>query len=238
MTRHLPPRVAEGPALARLGLVHRVRRPEGPGPHPTVVMLHGLGGSEDAMWVFAPSLPRDWLVLAPRAPLAEPEGGYAWLHRARDEWPELGRFGDAVAMLLGFLDGLPETYAADSARLYLMGFSQGAATAYATAFRHPGRLRGIAGLVGFVPAGCADRLAGQPLAELPVFAAVGLRDPLIPLDRAEAGLRLLREGGADLTVHADAVGHKLSAEGMRALRGWWGERDLDLASGNRGAGVR
>ena len=37
-------------------LTHRVARPAGPGPHPTVLMLHGRSGDENVMWVFALSL--------------------------------------------------------------------------------------------------------------------------------------------------------------------------------------
>ena len=48
-----------------------------------------MGGDERVMWVFAPQLPPHWLLVAPRAPLPAAQGGWAWLPRQPDEWPDL-----------------------------------------------------------------------------------------------------------------------------------------------------
>ncbi len=39
----------------------RVRKPEGEGPHPVMLLLHGWMGDENAMWVFASRLPKNLL---------------------------------------------------------------------------------------------------------------------------------------------------------------------------------
>ena len=66
-------------AAAAGDLIHRVAQPAGPGPHPTVLMLHGRSGDENVMWVFARALPPDWLIVAPRAIQPDPAGGFsAW----------------------------------------------------------------------------------------------------------------------------------------------------------------
>ena len=105
-----------------------------------------------------------------------------------------------------------------------MGFSQGAATAYATAIQHPGLITGIAGLVGFAPAECDDALHSAPFRGMPIFMAAGRHDPLIPLERAVACARTLRDGGAFLDYHEYDTGHKLNARGLRDLKRWWRER--------------
>src|SRR5678816_2400734 len=69
--------VVTGPAVEKLGLVHRVRVPPGEGPHPTLVMIHGLNGNEDVTWVFARAAGPEWLIVSPRAPLPGEEG-YRW----------------------------------------------------------------------------------------------------------------------------------------------------------------
>lgn len=204
------------------GLVHRVRQPDRSGPHPTVVMLHGRSGDENVMWVFARALPAPWLVVAPRAISPDPDGGYAWHPRKPNEWPALQMFDGAVESIEQFIRALPALYQADTRHLYLMGFSQGAATAYATALRYPGLVKGIAGLVGFVPVGVDTGL--RPLAGLPIFMAVGRTDPTIPLDIAEACAHTLRAAGAALDERVYDTGHKLNADGMRDLRQWWAER--------------
>ncbi len=219
-----PQLVIEGTAVAVSGLIHRVSQPAGSGPYKTVVMLHGRSGTEDVMWIFAKTLPPGWLVVAPRGIKPDPDGGYDWRPRGKDEWPVLTQFDEAVTAVAHFIHALPRLYNADPKQIYLMGFSQGAATAYATAIRHPGLVQGIAGLVGFMPTACDDSLTASSLLDLPIFMAVGKRDPLIPAERAAGCAQTLFMAGANLEYHEYDTGHKLNAAGMRDLQAWWAER--------------
>jgi len=207
-----------------LPLIHRVRRPAGPGPHRACVLVHGRGGAEEVMWVFARTLPDNWLLAAPRALKPDPEGGYAWHPRKPDEWPTLSMFDEGVEALAQFVRALPAHYHADPAQIYLMGFSQGAAVAYALALRHPQLVKGIAGLVGFMPTEIGPLLSARPLQGLPVFMAVGARDSTIPLLVARQCAQVLQEAGAALAYHEYATGHKLDIHGTRDLTAWWKER--------------
>jgi phospholipase/carboxylesterase len=224
-----PQLVEAGSALKALGLVHRLRPGRGAGPHPCVVMLHGMGGNEDAMWIFASRLPPDWLLLAPRAPHPREAGGFAWQAREPDEWPTLAQFRPSAERILRLIAALPAVYAADPARIYLMGFSQGAAVAITAALLDPGAIAGMAGLVGFVPTACEEQALAlrRPLSGLPVFMAAGLKDPMIPLDRSREAAALLSEAGARLDYREYPIGHKLDAAGMRDLAAWWSERAHD-----------
>jgi phospholipase/carboxylesterase len=187
-------------------------------------MLHGRSGNEDAMWIFARQLPKNWLILAPRGIKPDPAGGYAWHPRQRDEWPPLSTFDEAVAAVTHFIEGLVTVYDADPARIYLMGFSQGAATSYATAMKDPGLVQGIAGLVGFVPVESDAAVETAALAGLPIFMAVGKNDAYIPVSRTASCAETLRAAGADLDYHAYETGHRLNAQGMRDLKAWWQKR--------------
>lgn len=218
-----PPQLfANGPAFDAAGLVHRVRRPDAPGPHRTAVMLHGRSGDEDVMWVFASTVPDDWLIVAPRAIQADPDGDYSWHPRRPDAWPSLIAFDEAVAALVKFIRALPALYQADPDHVYLMGFSQGAALAYAVALRHPGLVKGVAGLVGFTPEGIGSDQ--RPLEGLPVFMAAGTNDPRIPLVRSRASAGVLRQAGAALEYNEYDTEHKLTPDAIRDLRRWWQER--------------
>lgn len=219
-----PVTVFDGAAVTQSGLIHRVWEPSSSGPHRSVVMLHGRSGNEDVMWIFARTVPRDWLIVAPRGIKPDPDDGYAWHPRARDEWPTLTQFDEAVEAVAAFIQELPRLYQADPKHIYLMGFSQGAAAAYATAIRHPGLIRGIAGLVGFVPVECGAALETSPLLELPIFMAVGRRDPFIPLSRTSFCAQTLTMAGADVDYHEYDAGHRLNAKGMRDLAKWWQAR--------------
>ena len=217
--------VTSGAAYLQSGLIHRVQRPENSSrPQPTAVMLHGRSGNEDVMWIFASTLPQDWLLVAPRGIVADPDTGYDWRVRGRDEWPTLDDFEDAVTAVAHFITTLPQLYNTDPEQIYLMGFSQGAAVAYALALRYPHLVKGIAGLVGFMPTRCDTALASSPLIDMPVFMAVGKQDPLIPAEQSAACAQTLFAAGAQLEHHEYETGHKLNAEGLRDLKAWWSER--------------
>lgn len=223
-----PPLMDAGPEYEQTGLVHRVRIPAGNGPHPTVVMLHGYLGDENVMWAFEKTVPEHWLKLAPRAILAYGTG-YSWHERPPQfVLPQWAQYAPPVTRLHRFLTALPEIYDADAQQIYLMGFSQGAALSYATAVAHPGLVQGIAGLVGFMPAGIEKHLPGAPLLHMPIFIAVGTQDKTIPLEVGRRSGALAQMAGAWLEYREYETGHKLEARGMEKLRSWWQERDAEI----------
>jgi phospholipase/carboxylesterase len=210
-------------------LPHRVLKPGKPGPHPTVVMIHGHLGSEDVMWIFRQTLPQDWLVVAPRAIVDEGDGQYSWYPRQPDEWPTLSAFDTAVDSLEKFIDKLPELYDANPDQIYLMGFSQGAAASFALAIHTPEKIKGIACLVGFMPRQVDEAIETAQLTNLPVFMAVGTEDERIPLEIARECGKAVRAAGAYLEYREYETGHKLNGVGMRKLKSWWAERAEEVA---------
>ena len=46
-----------------------------------MILLHGLGGNEDVMWVLETALPPGGLVAAPRGTFPSVAGGYSWSAR-------------------------------------------------------------------------------------------------------------------------------------------------------------
>lgn len=218
-TTRAPQLIEQEPERLETGLAFRYLEPDGPGPYPTAVLLHGRRGDEDVMWLFRRAVPRPWLIVSPRATLAEPQGGYSWHVQPPGEWPDLAEFDPAVEALVRFLRALPRLYNADPDRTYLIGFSQGAAVAFATALKYPGITRGIAALVGFVPRFEPGAVAGR-LDGLPIFMAAGAEDDTVPVDEARRSAELLRHTGADLDYREYPTGHKLNAAGVDDLTAW------------------
>ena len=202
------------------GLVHRLAEPTTSGPHPTLVMVHGHKGNEEVMWIFSRVVPDDWLLVAPRAPVQDEANSYSWLERRPPPWPTLPDFHAAADQIALFIASLPGLYGADPERIYLMGFSQGAAASLATVMFHPGCVKGVALLVGFAPEQ-VDGVSAAALEHLPVYMAIGREDDTVPYERAKIGADLLAAAGANLTLVEMNTGHKLNAEGMRTLRAWW-----------------
>jgi phospholipase/carboxylesterase len=215
--------ITTGLAFDRLGLVHRVRLPDGKGPHPTLLMLHGLNGTEDVTWVFARNAGPDWLIISPRAPFVG-ENGYRW-NRSSDQNPNESNtapqaYDAGLAALSHFIESLPTIYPVDLSRLVLLGFSQGVAMAYIYGTSHA--VAGIAALSGFIPSSLADHLPA--LAHLPVLILHGVKDETIPVATARTNRDQLLTAGADVTYHEAEVGHKVSSSGMAELKRWLAQR--------------
>ena len=200
----------------------RVRVPEGAGPFPVMLMLHGWTGDENAMGVFSGRLPANYLLVAPRGLYPAARGGYSWHPVIAGPWPRLDDFHGAAQRLLELLS--PAIFPdGDFSSLHLLGFSQGAALSYAFALFHAARLASVAGLAGFVPDGAAARIGSTRLNGMPIFIAHGTRDELVPVARARQAVDFLQQAGAQVTYCEDDVGHKLSANCFRALQAFYSD---------------
>jgi phospholipase/carboxylesterase len=211
--------VSAGPAFDKLGLVHRVRIPPGDGPHPALVMVHGLKGTEDVTWIFARAARPEWLIVSPRAPFAC-EDGYSWTQQGEEDKNDLSAYQAGLDAFSQFIERLPETYGADKNRVVLLGFSQGAAMSYLYGSANP--VAGIAALAGFIPSQLAERLPA--LSNLPVLMLHGTKDETIPITIARQNRDQLTTAGAAVTYQEAEVGHKVSSAGIAELKRWLAER--------------
>ncbi len=199
---------------------------------PPIVMLHGLGGDEHAIWELEPALPSGGLIAAPRGPYLQSTGGYGWLPQLGAWPPNLEEFAESVRVLEGFLTYLVRSHLLDRRRLVLFGFSQGGAMAFAAA------MTGEAGLS--VPPAALAVAAGHlpqgdlsPLRGLPVFWGHGARDELIPVTVARTDVERLRAAGAQVQYCEADVTHKLGLACLRELKLWIPARFADPQEGVR-----
>lgn len=203
--------------------VLRSREPDGPGPHPLILLVHGRTGDENVMWIFAQRLPKDSLLVAPRGLYPDPEGGFTWYPDQGRDWPEITAFEPAVQALDELLDPghFPDV---DWTDVRMVGFSQGAALVYSYGLVHPDRVRALAGLAGFLPEGAQTLSGNRPLDGKPVFVAHGTEDITVPVARGRDAVRLLEEAGAKVTYCEDSVGHKLSLNCFKGLEAFFMQR--------------
>jgi phospholipase/carboxylesterase len=196
----------------------RVREPSQMPPRP-LLLIHGLTGDENSMWVFARDLPKDYWMIAPRAPHTAQPFGYSWrAHQpATVGRPTFEQLLPAAEALIRLVDAYQTSVGLDSPEFDVMGFSQGAVMSSILAFLYPQRVQKIGILSGFVPEGVDDYIAGRPLAGKTVFVAHGTQDDTVPVERARASMEILENAGAEITYCEDEVGHKVSLKCMRAL---------------------
>lgn len=187
-----------------------------------LLLIHGLTGDENSMWVFTRDLPSHYWLVAPRAPHPSQmeQGGYSWL-AVRSEAEELStveQLQPASEALMQLIDEYSSSVGLDSSTFDIMGFSQGAAMASLLAFLHPSRIGKVGILAGFVPAGLDGYIASRPLEGKSFFVAHGTRDSRVPIERARTSIEILEQAGASVTYCEDDVGHKVSLNCLRALR--------------------
>ncbi len=115
---------------------------------------------------------------------------------------------------------LPEVYPVDASRIVLMGFSQGAAMCYALTLASPTVVAATAALAGFLPDLARQWIIPGRLDGKPIFIVHGLNDTTVPIEEAVRAREALALAGANVSYHEYAIGHKLSAQGMRDLKVW------------------
>jgi phospholipase/carboxylesterase len=186
-----------------------------------LLLVHGLTGDENSMWVFARNFPARYWIIAPRASYTSDLGGYSW--RAPFEESEFGR--PTLEQLRAGAEGLirlVDEYAASAkieAKTFdVMGFSQGAAMCNVLGFLYPDRIGKTGILAGFVPEGLEELVSERLLEGKKFFVSHGTKDETVDVERARASIAILEQAGAQVTYCEDDVGHKVSATCLRALK--------------------
>ncbi|HUE98666.1 MAG TPA: hypothetical protein VMN99_05390 [Anaerolineales bacterium] len=192
-----------------------------------MLLIHGLTGDENSMWVFAQNLARGYWMVAPRAPHPSQmeQGGYSW-HPAQAgtlDSPSLEQLRPSAEALIHLVDGYSASAGLDASVFDVMGFSQGAAMSSLLAFLYPQRIRKVGILAGFVPGGLDELLSQRPLEGKPFFVAHGTKDEMVTVDQARASIEILEQAGAKVTYCEDEVGHKVSVSCLRALKNFFAD---------------
>lgn len=186
--------------------------------YPLVILLHGRGGSAEAMLTLRARLGEASFILA------APEGAYplgpgrSWYPIADD--PKLWPYTDAQAVDLvqRAIRTLKGRHRLNG--VYLLGHSQGAALAYLSA----ARLRGeVAGVLAF-GAGKPEALLGDgeraALKGLPHFLSHGREDHLQPYVQIAARLDYWKAAEVPTTFEGYVGGHDLRAAPLAAAAAW------------------
>ncbi|HYN22330.1 MAG TPA: dienelactone hydrolase family protein [Thermoanaerobaculia bacterium] len=212
-------------------LAYAAHVPEGDGPFPMVLLLHGWGANAHDLLGFAPHLHSGRaLVLCPQGPVAIPIGrgmnGYGWFPLVPGQPADPEAFRRGADALRSFVDAALERYPIDRDRIVAMGFSQGGTMAFDLALRDPARYAGVAGLSSWLPGLLADSLPKLPEHEgLPVLVIHGTRDDRIAVERARESRELLRPYGVAMTYREiEGMGHEIREEALRIILKWLDEK--------------
>ena len=146
--------------------------------------------------------------------------GYDWsLQNLRQREPGDRAAELSVDYVTNVLAALRWRYRAD--RVYLMGFSQGGAIAYMSAFANH---TSVDGLIIFGAGFDESWFPNGSMAaakDVPVFIAHGENDEAISISAGERARDTLRGLGFDVTVRPFAAGHTVPPEILTEVVGWF-----------------
>ncbi len=213
-----------------------VQTETGADPRFAVIWLHGLGADGNDFGPIVPELvARDWPAIrfvfphAPQRPVTI-NGGMrmrAWyditgmeIAQKQDEAGIRASIAEVEALIAREIErGIP------ASRIFLAGFSQGAAMVLSAGLRHAQKLAGIIALSGYLP--LEKQLAGEcsvANAELALFIAHGSVDPVVPQVLGMLARDFLRGLGHAVEWHSYPMAHQVCAEEIADLRNWIGQR--------------
>jgi len=205
-------------------------------PTRLLLLIHGLTGDENSMWVFAKDFPSHYWMIAPRAPRPVEPAGYTWrpisspdstpASGLRFGLPTLHQFRASAEALIRLVDAYQSSVYPEPSRragieaseIDVMGFSQGAVMCNLLAFLYPQRIRKVGILAGFIPDGLEELVSARPLVGKEFFVTHGTKDETVTIDHAHASIALLEQAGARVTYCEDNVGHKVSVTCVQALK--------------------
>jgi len=198
------------------GWIVRVKAPEQITDCPKAMLLiHGLGGNENVMWIFAKNIPPYYWIFSPRGAIAA-EDGYAWVPPST-ELPVLLDFAaQAASLMAGYRQWAQKTGAPQDS-FDVMGFSQGAAMSYALATFYPHAVKRLIALAGYLPREDAFPGRYSVLGGKAIFIAHGSKDTVIPLAMAEEAVQTLQALGARVSYCRSETGHKMNSSCLKGL---------------------
>ena len=198
-----------------LGFVHRYL-PGDDDSGPTLLLLHGTGGSEEDLIPLAQDLAPGAAILSPRGKVSE-YGAARFFRRLAEGVFDQEDLIFRTHELAEFIEAAAEEYGFDSSKVVAVGYSNGANIAASIILLHPGLLRAAVlfrAMVPFEPELTPD------LSGMPIFMAAGRMDRMIPPDNTRRLADILAEAGAEVDLRWRNVGHPLTYEEVGEAKEW------------------
>lgn len=183
---------------------------------PTLLLLHGTGGSENDLLDLGHHLIPDAALLSPRGAVDE-NGMARFFRRIAEGVFDLDDLRRRSEDLARFVAAAGKSYGFDPGKIAAVGYSNGANIAASLLLLHPSVLAGAVLFHAMVPI-VPERL--PDLRGVPVFMGSGRQDPIVAQEQSEELARMLRESGAEVSMHWENGGHNLTMSEVEAAAAW------------------
>lgn len=184
---------------------------------PTLLLLHGTGGTEQDLLPLAGHVDSDANVLSVRGNVLE-NGMPRFFKRLAEGVFDEEDLIFRTKELNEFLDEAAEKYDFDRGHIIAIGYSNGANIAASLLFHYQHALKGAILHHPMVPR------RGIELPDLTgksIFIAAGINDPLCPPDESRELQALLEHTNANVSIFWDDKGHQLTMNEVEAAKKWY-----------------
>ena len=184
---------------------------------PTLLLLHGTGGTEQDLLPLAAKVDPDANVLSVRGNVSE-NGMPRFFRRLAEGVFDEEDLIFRTKELNDFLDKAAEENNFDRNNVIAIGYSNGANIAASLLFHYQDALRGAILHHPMVPRRDIDLpdLSGKH-----TFIAAGTNDPICPAKESEELYDLLNNAGANVELYWENNGHQLTLNEVEAAAKWY-----------------
>jgi len=184
---------------------------------PTLLLLHGTGGTETDLIPLAEKIDAESNVLSVRGNVLE-NGMPRFFRRLAEGIFDMEDLIFRTKELSDFLDEAAVKYEFDRQNILAIGYSNGANIAASLMFHYQEALAGAILHHPMVPRRGIDL---PDLSSKHVFIAAGSNDPICPAQESEDLKNLLEQAGASVELHWENRGHQLTFDEVEAAGRWY-----------------
>jgi phospholipase/carboxylesterase len=199
-----------------LGFVHRFVPTEDSASGETLVVLHGTGGDENDLIGIGQAIAPGAAILSPRGNVLE-NGAPRFFRRLAEGVFDPKEVRSRAEELARFIRAAVITYRLDPARVFALGYSNGANVASTVMFVEPGVLQGA---ILFRPMLVYEPTEKNDLTGSAVFISAGRMDPIVPTASVERLAELFELAHAEVTLKWQMVGHNLVPSEVSEAADW------------------
>jgi predicted esterase len=199
-----------------LGFIHRFLPAEDSSHGETLVVLHGTGGDENDLIGIGQAIAPGAAIVSPRGNVLE-AGAPRFFKRLAEGVFDPKEVRSRAEELARFIRGAVITYRLDPARVFALGYSNGANIASTVLLVEPGILQGA---ILFRPMLVYEPSEKSDLTGSAVFISAGRMDPIVPVSSVERLAELFASTHAEVTLKWQLAGHSLVPSEVREAADW------------------
>jgi len=200
-----------------LGFIHRFVPAEDSASGDTLVVLHGTGGDENDLIGIGQAIAPGAALVSPRGNVLE-NGAPRFFKRLAEGKFDPKEVRSRAEELARFIRAAVVTYRLDAARVFALGYSNGANVASTVMFVEPGILQGA---ILFRPMLVYEPSERNDLTGSAVFISAGRMDPIVPADSVERLVELFESAHAEVTLKWQLAAHSLVPSEVREAAEWF-----------------